>query len=83
MLISSLIPNQGCLLNGAKQIRDLVGDTSLLTTIDKHTVDLLVVLGRTDFIDESSASCVNNLDSDFVLDTVLVLEGIFRVIMFS
>lgn len=68
----------GCLLNGAKQIRHLAGDLSLTAAVDKQTIDLLVILEKTDFIDETSASCINNLDNVFVLDTVVTLESIFR-----
>jgi len=69
----------GCLVNCAKQIKQLIGDVYQLSVIDKPTIDLLVLLERTEFVDELSASAVAALDQNFVLDTVQTLEALFRV----
>ena len=70
----------GFLLNGAKTIRTLLGDLyDSEAVIEKHVVDLLVLLDRTGFIDETSVESVGSLDPIFTLETVLALEGIFRV----
>jgi hypothetical protein len=69
----------GCLLSSAKEIKILLGDMSSPTWVtDKQTVDLLVLLERTEFIDESSFSSVMTLDPVFIHDVVATLESIFR-----
>ena len=60
------------------QIRDLREDIISFETVDKQTLDLLVVLERTKLIDETSVSCVSGLDPAFIMDTVMTLESIFR-----
>jgi hypothetical protein len=70
----------GCLLSSAKEIRALLGDMTAPSWVtNKQTVDLLVLLERTDLVDETSFSSVIGLDPVFIHDVVLMLESIFRV----
>ena len=54
------------------------GDILSFETVEKQTIDLFVVLERMKLVDETSASCVSGLDPAFIMDTVLMLESIFR-----
>jgi TFIIF-interacting CTD phosphatase-like protein len=70
----------GCLLSSAKEVKQLIGDMSSPTwTTDKQTIDLLVLLERTEFVDESSFGSIMTLDPVFIHDVVATLESIFRV----